>query len=81
MPSDLILVTGASSDIGMALLRLLLTTTDTRILAHCHSNREKLDALAIEFIHRVEVLQADLSNPSSTQVLAQQLEAVNAFTS
>jgi NAD(P)-dependent dehydrogenase (short-subunit alcohol dehydrogenase family) len=73
MPSDLILVTGASSDIGMALLRLLLTTTDTRILAHCHSNREKLDALAIEFIHRVEVLQADLSNPSSTQVLAQQL--------
>ncbi len=73
MPSDLILVTGASSDIGMALLRLLLTTTDTRILAHCHTNREKLDALATEFIHRVEVLQADLSNRSSTQVLAQQL--------
>ena len=49
MTRELILVTGASSDIGMTLIRRLASGPEPpRILAHCHSSAGRLEALRDE---------------------------------
>jgi 3-oxoacyl-[acyl-carrier protein] reductase len=66
MDTDLTLVTGASSDIGIALLRALLTGTNSRVLAHGFRGLERISRLADEFGGRVIPLQADLSDAAAT---------------
>ena len=68
---ELILVTGASSDIGVALLRSLLSASpNTHILAHSFRGGERLEALAAEFPGRITPVQADLSSHGASETLA-----------
>jgi 3-oxoacyl-[acyl-carrier protein] reductase len=68
---ELLLVTGASSDIGMALLRgFIATSPHTHVLAHCFRGSERLEALAAEFSGRITPLQADLSSHAASEALA-----------
>ena len=75
MPNDLVLITGASSDIGMALTRALLQATDATILAHGFRNLTKLEALAGEFPARVIAMQADLADAAATAAFADAVAA------
>ena len=75
MSKELILVTGASSDIGVALLRALLENTDCEIVAHGFRGLGKLERLAEEFAGRVLPLHADLSDRASTAVFTEQVLA------
>lgn len=69
MANDIVLITGASSDIGCALIRRLLTGVNPpTILAHAHKSIDRLHTLQNEFGDCVQPLQADLSQ--SVEVLA-----------
>jgi 3-oxoacyl-[acyl-carrier protein] reductase len=70
MPSDITLITGASSDIGVALTRHLLATTGRRIVAHSFSGSERIAALQQEHPDRIIPIQADLSDLASLPALA-----------
>jgi 3-oxoacyl-[acyl-carrier protein] reductase len=74
--SETILVTGASSDIGLTLLRALLQHTTARVLAHGFSGVERFKPLSREFGDRIVSLQADLSKPTG---MSQLVEAVAAL--
>jgi 3-oxoacyl-[acyl-carrier protein] reductase len=65
MAEDLVLITGASSDIGLALARQLLRTTPSRIMAHSFRGNERIAALQQEFPERVVALQADFSDAAA----------------
>jgi 3-oxoacyl-[acyl-carrier protein] reductase len=71
MGAELTLVTGASSDIGLALLRAIMTGTDHRVLAHAFRGLAKLSHLAEDFAGRIIPLQADLSNVTETLSFAE----------
>ena len=74
-PADLILVTGASSDIGLALVRLLLQGTSSRVVAHGFNGTEKFASLAAEFGNRIVPQQADLSTPEGMNAFVQSVAA------
>jgi 3-oxoacyl-[acyl-carrier protein] reductase len=69
MSGEVILITGASSDIGRELIRQLAAThADTAdsvtLLAHVNSGAEKLEALKLEspwLVQSLEIVQADLN--------------------
>ena len=74
MNSDTLLVTGASSDLARGLLRSLLKKdASLRVLAHCHSGRDRVEELRQEFGDRVVVLEADLSARSGVQHLVSEV--------
>ncbi len=75
MENDLVLITGASSDIGLALMSTLLATTGSRLLAHSFSNPAKFDALIAQYPDRVAALTADLSTPEGAVSLADAVAA------
>ena len=67
--SQLALVTGASSDIGLALIDRLASQPDPPvILAHCHSGVDRLPAT-------VHPLICDLSSPDAVQALSEKILA------
>jgi 3-oxoacyl-[acyl-carrier protein] reductase len=69
-----ILITGASSDIGRALIRRLLETSDkATVLAHYNRSAEKLAALKEEFGDKLSLFQADFSQASSVTQMADQI--------
>jgi 3-oxoacyl-[acyl-carrier protein] reductase len=68
--SDLLLITGASSDIGMTLVREWLARNDGSVLAHANRGVARLTTLALEFPGRVMPLVADLSDEAGTLALA-----------
>jgi 3-oxoacyl-[acyl-carrier protein] reductase len=68
--SDLLLVTGASSDIGMTLVREWLAGNGGSVLAHANRGVARLETLAAEFPGRVTPLVADLSDEVGTLALA-----------
>lgn len=71
---ELILITGASSDIGMALLRSLLASSpDAHVLAHFFRGGERLNELAVEHPGRITLMQADLSSYEASEALAKQI--------
>jgi 3-oxoacyl-[acyl-carrier protein] reductase len=76
MATDLTLITGASSDIGFALIRHLLTTTDRRIVAHSFSSSARIMDLQQEHPDRIIPVQADLSDLTLIAALAEQLLAL-----
>ena len=73
---ELILVTGASSDIGLTLLRGLLTGSASRIVAHGFSGVEKFSSLEEEFKGRLFPVQADLSNSAGIASLVEAVKAI-----
>lgn len=73
---ELVLITGASSDIGLALARgLLQTSAETHVLAHSFQGGERIDALAAEFPGRVIAVQADLTSREAAAELARTILA------
>jgi 3-oxoacyl-[acyl-carrier protein] reductase len=76
MPIEPVLVTGASSDIGGALIRYLLTRPDPPlVLAHSFTSGEKLQALQAEFGDRLHLVQADFSSAESVIAMADHILA------
>jgi 3-oxoacyl-[acyl-carrier protein] reductase len=74
VPAEPILITGASSDIGRALVRRLLERADSPIvLAHSHRSAEKLVALKEEFGTGLSLIQADFSRASSVMAMAERI--------
>jgi len=73
---DLTLITGASSDIGIALCQHLLATTDRRIVAHSFSGSDRIAVLQQQYPDRIHPVQADLSDLSTIPLLADQLQAL-----
>jgi 3-oxoacyl-[acyl-carrier protein] reductase len=74
MSASPILITGASSDIGRALLRTLLSQPDPPVvLAHfCHS-AEKIRPISEEFGDRVKLFQSDFSDADSVEEMARKI--------
>jgi 3-oxoacyl-[acyl-carrier protein] reductase len=74
MATNPILVTGASSDIGRALVRRLLEGPDApTVLAHSHQSAPKLAALKSEFGDRLSLIQADFSQADSVAKMAEKI--------
>jgi 3-oxoacyl-[acyl-carrier protein] reductase len=74
MAIEPILITGASSDIGCALIRRILTQADpTLVLAHSFRAGNKLRALQQEFGNRIQLLEADFSEVSSITAMADRI--------
>jgi 3-oxoacyl-[acyl-carrier protein] reductase len=71
MTVEPILITGASSDIGCALVRRLLSQPQApRVLAHSYSSGAKLRAIQEEFGDRIQLFEADFSQTSSVTAMA-----------
>lgn len=68
---ELVLITGASSDIGLALSRNLLSSSaDTKLITHCFRGAARLEELAAEFPGRVIIMPADLTDADAAGDLA-----------
>ncbi len=75
MDSDLILVTGAASETGNALIRALLAKSHCRILAYGFSAANDITQLAQDVGERVIPLRANLSDPHSEAQIAAEIDA------
>jgi len=74
MANDPVLITGASSDIGLVLARHLLRAPNPpTVLAHSFSAGARLDALKAEFGQGIQLLQADFSNAASVAAMADRI--------
>ena len=76
MTDQLTLITGASSDIGIALARHLLATTERTIVAHSFRGNERIAELQASFAGRVRPVQADLSDLTAVRTLADDVAAM-----
>jgi 3-oxoacyl-[acyl-carrier protein] reductase len=76
MATDLTLITGASSDIGIALIRHLLATTERRIVAHSFNSSTRILDLQHEHPDRIIPVQADLSDLTAIAALGDHLLAL-----
>jgi 3-oxoacyl-[acyl-carrier protein] reductase len=68
MSAELILIAGASSDLGVALTRRVLLSSDARIIAHCHAGADRIVKDA-----RVEAVAADFASVASVDEMARQI--------
>jgi len=74
METKPILITGASSDIGCAVVRRILDRPDGPIvLAHSFASRNRLATLQTEYGDRLQLLQADFSQRSSVEAMADRI--------
>jgi 3-oxoacyl-[acyl-carrier protein] reductase len=75
MSKEILLVTGASSDIGLALIRRVVSTRkDCVVLAHHHASGERLEELRKTLgTDSIFPVQADFSSGASTLVMAEQV--------
>ncbi|MGB7281764.1 MAG: SDR family oxidoreductase [Candidatus Acidiferrum sp.] len=75
MPGSVTLVTGASADIGLSLIRrLLLSEPGSLILAHHHQGGERLAALQAEMgPNCIQSIQADFSQNDAARRMAQHI--------
>ncbi len=76
MATENILITGASSDIGLALARHLMETTDATVLAHSFSSGQRITELQSEFGQRIVPIAADLSDSASVLKMAEEIKAI-----
>ena len=71
MAAEPILITGASSDIGCALVRRLLSRPEPPlVLVHAYRSGAKLRALQDEFGGNIQIFDADFSQASSVIAMA-----------
>jgi 3-oxoacyl-[acyl-carrier protein] reductase len=76
MANEIILVTGASSDIGLALIpRLLAVEHSPIVLAHAHQSGDRFQSLQSRFGDRLQTLQADLSQSAQVSAMADDIAA------
>jgi NAD(P)-dependent dehydrogenase (short-subunit alcohol dehydrogenase family) len=76
MANEIVLVTGASSDIGIALIRKLLHAPDPPlILAHSFRGGARIDALQAEFGDRVVPFVADFAKSESVIAMTGEIAA------
>jgi 3-oxoacyl-[acyl-carrier protein] reductase len=75
MPTDAVLVTGASSDIGLELIRRMAAAAQgPAILAHGHSSLARIEALRDELgTDRIHPLQADFASVANVTALADRI--------
>jgi 3-oxoacyl-[acyl-carrier protein] reductase len=74
MATETVLITGASSDIGCAIVKSLLSRPDgTTVLAHSFASGERLRVLQAEFGSRLQLLESDFSQRSSVEAMAEQI--------
>lgn len=74
MAVEPILITGASSDIGCALVRRLLSQAEPPlVLAHSFRGGERLRALQAEFGSRLQLFEADFSQASAVAAMADRI--------
>jgi len=74
MATEATLITGASSDIGCAVARSLLSRPDgPTVLAHSFASGERLRLLQAEFGNRLQLLESDFSQRSSVEAMAEQI--------
>ncbi len=72
---DLILVAGASSDLGCALIEQMLRHSLTlKVIAHVHRGAERLQALITEFGERVSPVTADFTDADSVSAMLLDIE-------
>lgn len=60
-----VLITGASGDIGMGLVKYYLANNDV-VISQYFSNKEELEKLKIQYPRQLTLIQADFSVPEST---------------
>jgi 3-oxoacyl-[acyl-carrier protein] reductase len=71
---ELVLITGASSDLGIALARLLLEkNADTTVIAHSYKGGARIETLIAEFGERVRSVIADFSDIASVEAMADEI--------
>jgi 3-oxoacyl-[acyl-carrier protein] reductase len=74
MANDSILITGASSDIGCALIRSLVSRDKSlTVLAHAFKSADRIQALVSEYGDQVQPLQADLSLATAVSAMADEI--------
>ncbi len=71
---ELVLITGASSDLGIALTRQLLEKDEkTTIIAHSYKGGVRIEALVAEFGVRVQSVKADFSDIPSVEAMSDKI--------
>jgi 3-oxoacyl-[acyl-carrier protein] reductase len=76
MSTDTLLLCGASSDIGLALLgRLSSNPQGPLVIAHCYRGAERVGALASRFGERLLSLEADLSSEDGCSQLVERVRS------
>lgn len=66
--AKVVLITGASGDIGMGVVKYFLDNKDI-VLCQYNKNKEELDKLKKNYPQQLHMLQADLSNPNNASFL------------
>ena len=78
--TNTVLITGCSSDLGLALARRLLSSgRDLTVIAHSHSAGFRIEALQSEFGDKVYPVTADFSDPKSVSAMADEIAAKFTF--
>ena len=76
MANESLLITGASSDIGLAFARRVLSQPDGPVvLAHSHTGEARVQGLAEEFEDRVHLLKADFHDAAAIKTMASEILA------
>ncbi len=76
MAERMLLVTGASSDIGVAAIRAVLSAPDPpTVLAHSFRGGDRITALQSEFGERVRAIQADFTDAAAVAAMADTIVA------
>jgi len=74
MSREVVVIAGASSDIGIALIRRLLTTGDALIVAHSHAGGERFEELKAQDPNgRINAVSADFGSIESVDRLAEEI--------
>jgi 3-oxoacyl-[acyl-carrier protein] reductase len=73
MSEKILLVSGASSDVGIALIKRVAPRYD-KIIAHYHSSVSKIEALQVKFGGKLIPIKADLSDYEQVKKLAGEVE-------
>jgi 3-oxoacyl-[acyl-carrier protein] reductase len=76
MSTSTLLITGASSDLAAALLRRLSEEQSvSRVIAHFHQSRNRVEALRAVFPGEIFLAQADLSLPQDVDGFIEQIRS------
>ena len=74
--TDVVLITGCSSDLGLALARCLLSSgRELTVIAHSHSGAARIETLKSEFGDKVYPITADFADPASVTAMADKIAA------
>jgi 3-oxoacyl-[acyl-carrier protein] reductase len=76
---DVLLLTGASSDLGLALARRILQRPDPPlVIAHCHAGLDRVEALRAQLGaggERIRPIEADFTSSASVEAMADRILA------